>query len=292
MPSARILRAFLQENGASIAQAGAFSSDLENEHYFVFRLSCSENAFLIAFLEHFLPFSDSLARAVLQNSQKLFWELEPERLLASASEKTEQKTEYLDLVASRMVSLRREEGLCLRLAGMKNRVAKKPAICSVSGFFRHLKELLQGVKLGFSLCMSEEVDVYVSTETLSFAVLNLIQFAFLYEGETKPDILVKKGMDQNEIEFSFLDRGGLFEDCFLILSGQNSSSRSIYLSPLLCVAALCGEEGIEMKLAKSEGKVSLILCLPKADHFPDSFLSDPLSGEALALKKMVQEWFI
>jgi hypothetical protein len=291
LPSARILCRFLRENGDSISRAGIFTSILEEEHYFVIRLLEQEDAFLIGFLEHFLPFYEPLARLVLERSQKLLWDLEPERLLSEGNEGEKMHLEYWNLVASRMISLRKEEGLYLRFAGMRNRSRAKPSSCSVSGFFRHLKEALKPVKLDFELAMSEEVEVYVSSQTLIFAVLNVVQFAFLYAGETKPEISVEKGEKLHRIRFSFSDRDDLLQDCFSLLSGKECSEKGIFLTPLLCVAALCGEEGIEMRVEKSEGSLSVILCLPKAEHVPDSFLSDVASAEKTELEKMVWKIF-
>jgi hypothetical protein len=291
LPSSRRLHRFLIENGESLSKTGIFTSALEDEHYFVIRLLEENDAFLIGFLEHFLPFYEPLARLVLERSQKLFWELEPERMLPFAHEGDGRNSEYLDLVAARMISLRQEEGLYLRFASLRSREIAKPSSCSISGFFRHLKEVLKRAKLDFELNMQGEAKVWVSTQTLSFAVLNLIQFGFLYAGETRPEISVQKGEDSNEISFSFSSRSDWMEDCFFLLSGKGCSEKAIFLSPLLCVAAICGEEGVEMRVEKSDENFLVTLFFPKADHMPDSFLSDVASAEKMELEKMVREIF-
>lgn len=291
LPSAHCLRRFLNENAENLSQTGIFTSVLESEHYFVIRLLEKEDAFLIGFLEHFLPFYEPLARLILERSQKLFWELEPERMLLEEHAKNRRNAQHLDLLASRMIALRQEEGLYLRFAGMRSRSFGAPSSCSVSGFFRHLKEAISRAKLDFNLAMPEEAEVYVSAQTLIFAVLNVFQFAFLYAGETRLDISVEKGISSHQIRFSFWDRLDLMEDCYFLLSGKENREKSIFLSPLLCVAALCGAEGVEMRVEKAEGKLSVILCLPKAEHMPDSFLSDASSAEKMELEKMVRELF-
>ncbi len=292
LPSVRILRSFLAENEEKILQTGVFTCFLGEEHYLVFRFRSEKGECLLGFLENFLPFYESLSRLILERSEALFWELNPERLLSEVSENRGKNTEFLDLVASRMVLLRKEERIYLRLLKMKEEKDQRPSSCSVSGFFRYLKEALGQANLDFSLEMSEEMGVFVSTQHLTLAVLNVFQFAFLYEGETKLEVSARKGEEKNEISFSFADRNDLFADCFSVLSGKSFCNQSIFLSPLLCVAALCGKEGIEMRVEKTDRGVSVILSLPKADHVPDSFLSDVASFEARELEKMVRELFL
>jgi hypothetical protein len=275
-----------QMGKSSFPRKGSISQvSLDNILYFAGMFSV-EGADCVFFLENFLPFHEGLSRLVLEESNSCFWDLLP-----NGEDERKCSPMELDGVAARTHRLRCAERDYLRLLQLKDKEFKNVSSCSLQGFFKHLANLL--VKRGIRLendCPAE-ASVSIDPSELIFIVLNLVHFAYLFEGEDRLFISVEKQGDCYRIAADFSDPGGFLSVIRALLLGEVPATGAIHCIPFLCLTRVCDKERFSWSVREKEGKIAVSFLLPASDFMPDTFLSDAAAKEVEDLIRAEKEYF-
>lgn len=288
LPPGGELKAFLQKIGEK-EEAPMFEATLSSVRYFVVVLPLNENRKRVCFLEHFLPFYESFSKIVLDQMNEFFWQLFPKEKSLTSKDLT---PSFLDEIAARSVRLRGEEKAYLRLLDMRSYVPEKRVSCSVSGFFRHLSPALsrRGMKLDFSC--SDDAAVLFSTAAFTHLVLNLVQFAYLFEGAGDLKVQAEETKRKIRLRFSFPDHLNFSFLCRSLLEGETEKiPEALLSSPMFCVLCLCRKEKLNWSLSASAGRLFFEVSIPRAELLPSAFLSDTSAEEVKELLRLENEWF-
>lgn len=240
----------------------------------------------VFFLENFLPFYEGLSRLVMEEANTCFWDLLP------GGEKEKKISPVLiDGFAARTYRLRQVERDYLRLLQLKERRFDNISSCSLQGFFRHLSELLlkRGIHLE-STCPAEAA-VQIDPSELTFIVLNLVHFAFLFEGESCLFASVDQKGDGCRITVKFADPEGFLSVIKAILLGEVPDSGVMHCIPFLCVASACDKERFYWSVQEEKGKIAVSFVLPASDFMPEAFLSDTAAKEVQDLICAEKKYF-
>ncbi len=253
--------------------------------YFTGVFSVGEAEYVF-FLENFLPFYENLSRMVLEESNTCFWDLLP-----GGEEEKSLTPGFLDGYAARTYRLRQVEKDYLRLLQLRSRRFEHISSCSLQGFFRHLSELLlkRGIRLE-SECPAE-ATVRIDPSELTFIVLNLVHFAFLFEGEDRLFAFVKKKGDGYRITLEFADSAGFLSVMKALFLGEVPDSGAMHCIPFLCMTSACDKERFYWSVQEEKGRIRVSFVLPGSDFLPDAFLSDTAAKEVQELIKAEKEYF-
>ncbi len=240
----------------------------------------------VFFLENFLPFYESLSRVVLEEANSSFW-----NLLPFGEEEKHLSASFLDGFAARTYRLRQAEKDYLRLLQLRSRSFENIASCSLQGFFRHLSGLLlkRGIKLE-SRCPAEAA-VRIDPSELTFIILNLVHFVFLFEGEDRISVFADKKKDGYRIFLKFADREGFLSAMKALLLGEEPLPCAMNCIPFLCMASVCNKERFHWSVREDKGEVEISFVLPASDFLPDAFLSDTAAKEVQDLIRAEKEYF-
>ena len=260
---------------------------LDGIAYTVLTLPAGEEERLFCFFEHFLPLEEAFSRAIVGKMQDFFWSL-----LSKEGEFDAESPVRLDRIAARVCSLRMHGENYLRLIN-KGEIhgTDEAKTCSLGGFFGHLHKALDafGIPVSFRAC--DEVTVYSESTVLSFLVLNLIQFAHLFEAEK--DLCLEVSEEGEGVRFSMeiSDRGEVKSSLEnLILCGKESE-KILFTLPMLCVLRVCMEKGIPWSVTEREGKITFSFLMAKGEGEPALFLSDAVAPEVSELLQMIKVMF-
>lgn len=288
LPAPHRLRRFLLER-AETEKKRFFEASLEGVCYYVGTTQVQNGRYLVCFLESFLPFYEPLSRIILEQMQTFFWDMFP----GEDSVHTEGTAkEILDGIAARTFRLRTEEKGYLRLLKMKDRIPGEAVSCSISGFFRHLEQALEKRGIFLSASCPPRAAVKISPDSLSFLILNLVQFVYLFEGEHEIRAAVVQMEEGYRLSFAFSDRNLLFDSLETLFCGKESLDAHLLLAvPLLCAIRLCSEDGVPWILRGEAGQVTFTFSLPAGDRLPDAFLSETMAEEVEELLKTEKEYF-
>ena len=288
LPPPSRLKGFLKNLGEK-RKAPIFEAELCDIRYFVGVLPEKDGCFSLCFLEHFLPFYEPFSRMILSEMQGFFWEL--------FSEGGKRETQlslpgFLDALAARTYRLRNEEKGYLRLLQMRNYVPGESVSCSVEGFFHHLQATLS--KRGIRLTLEGGADTAVafSTEAFTLLALNLVQFAYLFEGADEIFVHTEKRDGKVELCFSFPDPAHFSSVLSRLLDGKEEQiPGALLVSPLFCALCLCRKENILWKIRQKDNRFEFSVFLPLAKEMPAAFLAESTAKEVKELLNLEKEWF-
>lgn len=288
IPGGAELKGFLQKIKEKEAEP-LFEASLDSVRYFVAVIPENETCKRICFLEHFLPFYEPFSQMFLGEMKDFFWQL----FLGQESNSFRELTPaLLDAIAARSIRLRDEEKAYLRLLDMRSYKPGERVSCSVSGFFHHLTGALarRGIHLDFEI--ASESGVLFSTAGFTHLVLNLVQFAYLFDGVEDMKVSVGETKRKLRFSFSFPDHLNFSFLCSSLLKGEIKEIPDALLStPLFSVLCLCRKENLKWMLSAGEGRLLFEVFLPRAEILPSAFLSDASAEEVKELLQIEKEWF-
>ena len=146
------------------------------------------------------------------------------------------------------------------------------------------------------ICLSALCPPHAAVEihpgSFSFLILNLIQFAYLFEGTESIGITAEKTGKNYRLSLSFSDGKDLFSVLEDLLYGKGGCDvRRLFAAPLLCVLRLCGEDGIPWRLRREKERLTFSVLLRASDALPDSFFSQTAAEEVRELLRLEKEYF-
>lgn len=248
--------------------------------FFVEEVKC------VFFLENFLPFYENLSRMIMEEANTCFWDLLPD-----GKREKSLPPDFVDGFAARTYRLRQVEKDFLRLLQLKNRSFENVSSCSLQGFFRHLSELLLKRGICLEAVCPGEAAVSIDPSELTFIVLHLAYFAFLFEGEDRLFAVAEKKKDGYRITVEFADPSGFLEAVKALLLGEMPTSGAMHCIPFLCMASACDKERFFWSVREEKGKIKISFVLPESDFMPDAFLSDATTKEVQELIRAEKEYF-
>ena len=283
---------FLNQRKREIARGAIFSAVLEETAYFVSSIGFSDGKRAVFFLEKFYPFYESFSQALLESADELFREEDWRWLLSEENTRNEtEKNAYLDGVIARTRRFRRDRALYLRLLRSRQWQKQEPAPCDIEGFFRFREELSRQYGMTLAFSCKEELTAWVAPRSLSYGVLNILQFIFLFSGTGEVSVLCEREKREVCLRFSYEDRGELFTLYNSLLQGKEEA-RGILLAPLLCTQAIFPEEQVRLVLCRQDKQTEIQIRMPAADAVPCAFFSKKESKEAAELERMYREFFL
>ncbi len=283
---------FLSQKKREIAQGAIFSAVLEETAYFISSIGFRDGSRAVFFLEKFYPFYESLSRALLESADELFREEDWRLLLSEENARSEtEKNAYLDGVIARTRRFRRDRVLYLRLLRSRQWQKQEPVPCEIEGFFRFREELSRQYGMTVAFSCKEDLTAWVAPRSLSYGVLNILQFIFLFSGTGEVSVLCEKEKREVCLRFSYEDRGELFTLYNNLLQGKEAG-RGILLAPLLCTQAMFPEEQVRLVLRRQGERTEIQLRMPASDAVPCAFFSKKESKEAAELERMYREFFL
>lgn len=260
---------------------------LDGIPYLVLSVPLGENTRLFCFFQNFLPLQEAFSRAVVEGMQDFFW-----TLLNRKEDPATENLIRLDQISARVCSLKRHGENYLRLINNGELAELGEAeTCSLDGFFRHLQKALASCDISVFFRDGEGVNVYSESAVLSYLVLNLIQFAHLFEAEKHLFVAVKEEGDGIRFSMEISDRGEVkasLED--LILRGKERET-VLFTQPLFCILRVCMEKGIPWTVSECGDKLSVSFVLAKGIEKPALFLSDATAAEVSELLQMIKGMF-
>ncbi len=202
---------------------------------------------------------------------------------------------FFDRLAARTRRFR-EEGRLYRNYLMEEKRTRSDAFsCDLSSFITSLAEKLEPYRLRLTYRGKEGLCVFASPEDIVYCVLNLVQFAFVFEGERNLEICARKTARKVIFSVRLLDRENLFSSFSDLMWGnvqkKGGFSAAMGIPPLLSLALFCRREK-ERFLLRKEGEMCILeFSLPQTDLSSVGFLGTKSRFEQVLLDRIVREYF-
>ncbi len=282
------LRRYLKELRKKGCKERFFVSSLENRSYFVALLS-RPSGYWIAFLENLFYFYEPLTRPLLGEGVELMGQWQDRERFSADLFGQEKHRALSDRITARTCRLREQMSMLHRLLSLSGRAWQEPCWCDVAGLIRILQRKLKEHRITLELDSTAQGSCPVSPEALIAAVVNLVQFVLVYEGESHLHLCQDRGETTQVLHVSFREREGLFSDFSKLFESVGTGKELpgvIGLAPLFSAMILCRENGMKMELF-SDGDVGRIdLILPNGKDYDVQFLGTKLGKE----EAMAEAW--
>ena len=210
LPAPWKLRQYLKHMEGGGSEERWLLSEWEDVRWFVGVIR-RDDFRLLVFLENLFPLYEPLARRLFEEEDDLLEEmLNTNRDAASGPELRES---LCARVAARTFRLRRQIGLCRSLFSISEKSRRRdvkmdPTVCCVTRLAAILEQKLKQYRLDLAYVRRENYSAFVSPWALLAVMINLVQFAAVYEGDERVELLLEQRGRTLWMKLSYAGRQG------------------------------------------------------------------------------------
>ncbi len=268
---------------------------LDHISYYAFFLKPEEKKRerMVVLMEHFLLFHPRFDAYFVQEGMELVRELS--RFRVSGNGPTSREKALSDRVLARAGRFR-EEGKLLQRFLEQQRPRGERVPCELEAFFSALAEKLTAFRMELMFENMGALRVLFSPEDLVFCLLHLVQFASVFEGETKLSFTAQRTSGRVILTASVRDREDLFGAFSRLMTGEGKEKKDLFpaamgIPPILSLASFFRQEGLDFSVEVREGVCRISLSLPRTTRQAAFFLGTEKKTRDSKLACLIREFF-
>ena len=201
---------------------------------------------------------------------------------------------FSDRLAARTRRFREEGRIYRNYLEEGKRPRSAPCSCDLSAFFPALTEKLEKYRRSLIYHGKKGLCVLSSPEDIVYCILNLLQFAVVFEGEKNLEIFARQTEKKVIFSVEIQDRERLFEVLSQLIGGERDEGLfplAMGIPPLLSLALFCRREKERFLLRRKGDACVLEFSLPATKLSPVGFLGTEDSKEKKTLDEILREYF-